>query len=376
MSKQFRRLVPGAAAAAAVATVALAVPAGSGAATDWSKATSAKAGGGFGALVAEAKKEGALNVIALPHNWANYGVELSTFKKLYPGIKITEINPSGSSADEITAIKQGKGRSTAPDVVDVGQSFTTPDITALFAPYKVQTWSAIPANAKDPKGLWFNDYGGYISFGCDMTVLKVCPTTWAQLKDPQYKNDVSLNGAIGQAAAATAAVYAAAVNNGGSAANVQPGIDFFNALKSNGNLNATDCNSAAVVEKHQCPILINWDYLNTVSAWGLPAKFKNQWKVVDPKGTAFGSYYVQAISKSAPHPAAARLWEEFLYSTQGQNIWLQGGARPVELPALVKAGKHDKKAYAALPKVAGTPVLPTASQSTAAGTKIAAAFPA
>ena len=77
----------------------------------------------------------------------------------------------------------------------------------------------------------------------------------------------------------------------------------------------------------------------------------------------FAGYYVQAISHSAPHPAAARLWEEFLYSTTGQNIWLEGGARPIELPAMAKAGTENKAAYSALPKVTGTIALPTVAQS-------------
>ena len=63
-----------------------------------------------------------------------------------------------------------------------------------------------------------------------------------------------------------------------------------------------------------------------------------------PDGAVVGAYYIQAINKDAPHPAAARLWEEFLYSDEGQNIWLQGFARPVRLDAMVKAGTVDKAA--------------------------------
>ena len=91
---------------------------------NWSTAKSAAAGGGKKALIKAAKKEGKLNVIALPTNWANYGKELSTFHKMY-GIKITSENPSGTSAQEIEAIKTSKGRSDAPDVVDVGRPFAS-----------------------------------------------------------------------------------------------------------------------------------------------------------------------------------------------------------------------------------------------------------
>ena len=363
-------------AAMAVAAGSLVASSAATASVNWSKVTSAKAGGGFAALVKAAKAEKSLNVIALPPTWANYGVEIKTFEKKY-GIKINSFNPNGTSAQEIQALSQDKGRSSEPDVIDVGESYTVAKgFSSLVAPYKVQTWSNIPAAAKAKNGEWYNDYGGYISFGCDMTVVTTCPTTWKALESSQYKGDVTLNGAIGQAAAATDAVYAAALNTGGSLTNVQPGINFFQTLKSDGNFNSTDCNSPAEIEAHACPILINWDYLNSAKSYGLPANIAAHWKVVDPSGKEFAGYYVQAISAAAPHPAAARLWEEFLYSTTGQNIWLEGGARPIELPAMVKAGTENKKAYAALPKVTGTIALPTVAESNKALTAIAAAFPA
>ncbi|MGO9976914.1 MAG: ABC transporter substrate-binding protein [Solirubrobacteraceae bacterium] len=334
----------------------------------WSTAQSAAAGGGMAALVKSAKAEGTLNVIALPNNWANYGAEISTFEHLY-GIHVNSEAPSDSSAQEIEAIKSSAGRSSAPDVVDVGQAFADAG-ASLFAAYKVATWSDIPAAQKDPNGDWYNDYGGYVSFGCNLSLVKTCPTTWAALEQPQYKHDVALNGSPVSANAALSAVWAAALNNGGSLDNITPGITFFKKLESLGNFNSTDCNAASLIEAGQCPIVINWDYLNVAGAWGLPSSTK--WQVVDPNGASFAAYYDQAISKTAPHPAAARLWEEFLYSTQGQNIWLQGYARPVALQTLVAAGTVDKAAYAKLPAVKNVVTeFPTPAQATAAGKVVA-----
>ncbi len=332
--------------------------------------TSAQAAGGMSALVAAAKKEGTLNVITLPADWANYGTQMKEFTAMY-GIKINDAIPEGSSAQEIQAIETGRGSSTAPDVVDVGESFAVAD-SDLFAPYKVATWNDIPAINKDANGDWYNDYGGYVSFGCNLSVVPSCPTTWADLEGSAYKHAVALNGIPGQAGAATGAVFASAINNGGSLDNAQPGLTFFDKLKSLGNFNATDCDSASLITAGQCPIIVNWDFLNVAGAWGLPSTAK--WKVVVPTGTPLGEYYAQAISKTAPHPAAARLWEEFLYSTQGQNNFLKGYARPVELAAMVKAGTVDQAAYAALPAVPGTPVLPTPAQTTTAAKVIAAGW--
>ena len=55
------------------------------------------------AELAAAKAEGALNVIALPRDWANYGEILDLFAEKYPEITINEASPDVSSAEEIQA---------------------------------------------------------------------------------------------------------------------------------------------------------------------------------------------------------------------------------------------------------------------------------
>ena len=192
-----------------------------------STATSAAAFGGMNALVAAAKKEGQLNVITLPSNWANYGAIMKAFTAKY-GIKITDANPEGSSQDELNAIKQLKGQSSAPDVVDVGSSFAVTGETAGdWAPYEVATWNDIPAAAKDANGDYYADYGGYVAIGYDPSKVKIPPTSFKSLLTGIYKNQVAIDGNPTQTGSAFAAVYAAALANGGSLANIAPGVTYF-----------------------------------------------------------------------------------------------------------------------------------------------------
>jgi putative spermidine/putrescine transport system substrate-binding protein len=363
-----RFAAPMAAVTAVALTAGLIASSSATASTSWSTATSAQAGGGMSALIAAAKAEGQLNVITLPSNWANYGTIMKQFTAEY-GIKINDAIPDGSSAQEIEAIEQDKGRSSAPDVVDIGQSFTASQYQKLFAPYEVATWSSIPAANKASNGDYVNDYGGYVSFGCFKKLVKHCPTSWSQLTSSQYAKQITLNGIPGQAGAATGAVWAAALNNGGSLTNITPGLKFFAKLAKLGNFNNNDCDSSAEIEAGACPIVVNWDFLNIAGSWGLPA---SQWTVNVPTGTPFAEYYNQAISATGPDPAAARLWEEFLYSVQGQNDFLKGHARPVEEAAMTKNGTIDKAALKQLPPTSGTvKKLPTVAQANAAATVLA-----
>jgi putative spermidine/putrescine transport system substrate-binding protein len=328
---------------------------GSGGSDKAASATSAADLGGMDALVKAAKAEGELNVIALPPTWANYGTIIKTFSDKY-GIKVNSQLPDGASQDEINAAKQQKGKSTAPDVFDLGQSVALAN-TDMFAPYKVQTWDSIPADFKDANGAWVNDYGGYMSIGYNSEKVPDV-TKVADLMKPDFKGAVALNGDPTQAGAAFSGVVMASLANGGSADDLAPGVNFFDKLKKAGNFVAVDP-TPATIESGQTPVVIDWDYLNAAESAKLPS-----WKVVVPSdGDPVSGYYFQAINKDGPHPAAARLWQEFLYSDEGQNLWLGGGARPVRAEAMVKDGTIDKAKWDALPKVQGNPVTVTEEQN-------------
>ncbi|GIH17530.1 ABC transporter substrate-binding protein [Rugosimonospora africana] len=325
-------------------------------------ATSAADLGGMDKLVAAAKKEGQLNVIALPPDWANYGNIIKAFTDKY-GIKVNSAQPDAASQDEINAANQLKGQGGAPDVFDLGTAVALKN-TSLFAPYQVSTWGDVPDDLKDANGDWINDYGGYMSIGYDASKVPA-PTKVTDLLGSGYKGKVALNGDPTQAGAAFSGVAMAALGNGGSADDISKGVDFFSQLKKAGNFLPVDP-TPATIESGQTPVVIDWDYLNVAQSKSLQGKVN--WKVVVPQNAVVGSYYVQAISKGAPHPAAARLWEEFLYSDQGQNLWLAGGARPVREDAMQKAGSIDQAAFSALPPVTGDPVFLTQDQTAKATT--------
>jgi putative spermidine/putrescine transport system substrate-binding protein len=336
------------------------------AASDAAQAKAAADLGGMEKLVEAAKAEGQLNVIALPPDWANYGEIISAFSTKY-GIKVNSAQPDASSQDEINAAKQLKGQGGAPDVFDLGAAVALAN-TAIFAPYKVATWDDIPAELKEANGAWVNDYGGYMSIGYDAAKVPA-PTGVADLLGAPYKGKVALNGDPTQAGAAFNGVVAAALGNGGSADDIAKGVDFFGQLKKAGNFLPVDP-TPATIESGQTPVVFDWDYLNV--AQGAKLKGKIDWKTVVPANAVVGSYYVQAVNADAPHPAAARLWQEFLYSDEGQNLWLKGGARPVRADAMKAAGTLDTAAFDALPAVTGTPVFLTEAQTKAANDYLAA----
>lgn len=327
----------------------------SGSGGDAASATSAEEAGGMDALVEAAKAEGQLNVIALPPDWANYGEIIDTFSTKY-GIKVNSAQPDANSQDEINAAEQLKGTDRAPDVFDLGQAVALAN-TDKFAPYKVSTWDDIPDSFKDADGTWVNDYGGFMSVGYDSSKVPDV-TSVDDLMKPEFKGKVALNGDPTTAGAALNGVLMAALANGGSADDIAPGVEFFGKLKQAGNFLPIDP-TPATIESGQTPVVIDWDYLNL----GAGSKVST-WKTFVPDNALVAGYYYQAINADAPHPAAARLWQEFLYSDEGQNLWLKGGARPVRADAMKEAGTIDAALFDKLPPVSGEPVVPTSEQAT------------
>src|SRR5262245_13864880 len=318
------------------------------------EATSAADFGGMDKLIEAAKAEGELNVIALPPDWANYKEIIDTFSQKY-GIKVNYAQPDANSQDEINAANQQRGKSTAPDVFELGQAVAFAN-TNMFAHYKVSTIDDIPTLSNEPNGTWVNDYGGYMSVGYDSSKVPEI-TAVNDLMKPEFKGKVALNGDPTTASAAANGVLMTAIANGGSVDDIAPGVDFFGRLKDAGNFLPVD-STPATIESGQTPVVIDWDYLNSAETKKLPT-----WKVFVPSDALVGGYYFQAINKDGPHPAAARLWQEFLYSDEGQNLFLKGLARPVRADAMEKSGTVDKNLLGALPSVQGTPVVATDAQS-------------
>jgi putative spermidine/putrescine transport system substrate-binding protein len=324
-------------------------------------------------MVAEAKKEGKLNTIALPPDWANYGEMMSTFSKKY-GIPIDNANPNGSSAEENQAIKSLKGDSRAPDVVDVGIAFAVSGTAeGLYSKYFVSNWGSIPRAMKDTRGFWWGDYWGAISIGYNQNLVPNPPKTWKDLLKSEYKGKVALNGSPLTSNSAVAGVIAASLGNGGSVKDVGPGIDFFSQLKKSGNFIPVGT-TPQTVASGQTPISIDWDYNNLAYVKEFPAA---RWAVTIPSDGVYAGPYAQAISATAPHPWAARLWEEFLFSDQGQIIFLKGFTHPIRFNDLAKRNKLPKTLVNALPSAKLYEKVQFASipQQTAAKNKIATDWP-
>jgi len=320
-------------------------------------------------LVAAAKAEGQLTVIALPHNWCGYGPIIDAFKAKY-GIKVNELNPDAGSGDEVEAIKANKDNRgpQAPDTIDVGLSFgPSAKAAGLIQPYKVSTWASIPDSAKDADGFWYGDYYGVLSFQVNSDLISKAPTDWVDLLKPEYKNSVALAGDPRSANQAIQGVYAAGLATAGGDASkaAEAGLKFFGDMNKAGNF-VPVIGKAASLTQGTTPIIVRWDYNALADRDTLKGNPKVD--VIVPKTGVVAGVYVQAISAYAPHPNAAKLWMEYLYSDEGQQGLLNGYCHPIRFNNMVAANKFNKASLDKLPPAAAyaKATFPTLDQQGAA----------
>jgi len=306
------------------------------------------------ALQAAAEAEGMLTTIALPHDWCGYGAVIEGFKAKYPKIQVNELNPDAGSADEIEAIKANKDNKgpQAPDVIDVGLAFgPSSKAEGLVQPYKVSTWDSIPEGAKDAEGYWYGDYYGVMSFIVNKDLVPNTPTDWADLLKPEYKGQVALAGDPRASNQAILAALAAGMANGGKSGKEagEKGLAYFAELNKAGNF-VPVIGKAGTLAQGATPIVVMWDY-NALAAKDTLAG-NPPVEVVVPSSGVLAGVYVQAISAYAPHPNAAKLWMEYLYSDEGQLGWLKGYCHPIRFNDMAKRGVIPQDLLDKLPPAA------------------------
>src|SRR5215216_6910788 len=324
------------------------------AATQAPAMTEAPAANSMTALYEAAKAEGMLTTIALPHDWCNYEGVFAGFKAKYPGIEVNELNPGAGSGEEVEAIKANKDNPgpQAPDVIDVGLAFgPSSKDEGLIQPYKVATWDEIPDSAKDAEGYWYGDYYGVMSLEVNASLVTNPPAEYADLLKSEYNGQVALSGDPLTSNAAALSVWAAGLATGATGEEAaQAGLEFFKQLNEAGNFVPIDGDSRTV-GIGETPVLIDWNYnsiANDVALAGNP----DLETVVPTKGSLAG-VYVQGISAYAPHPNAAKLWMEYLYSDEGQLTYASGFCYPIRLDAMNTAGSIPDEVFAQLPSIEG-----------------------
>jgi iron(III) transport system substrate-binding protein len=283
--------------------------------------------GNWNSVIAQAKQEGQVIFYAgLPSAQLNSMAD--AFQRTYGiNVKLVEL----STVPTIQAIENGaKAHQKIADVVDFGD----PATLAQF----IKQGNIIDATPDVPSAsLWPSKYfsNGTVvpevhavamAYNTNLIPASQAPKTWQDLLNPKWKNEIGLF----DPSSVDAAQGLQALEN-------DYGAGFIKALGAQ-NLKdyASGTDEAAALTSGEIKIAIGiLNILQLLVNQGAPV-------AIPPGLDGQGFDTVTFVAQSAPHPAAARLFLNFIMSTEGQLSFLgdDSGISPINLPGTIPLPKN------------------------------------
>lgn len=268
-------------------------------------------------LTEAAKAEGEVVSVGMPDEWADWASLWKTMSDTY-GISHNDTDMSSSEELQMFATEGEKG---TKDIGDVGYGFAGQAVSEdLVQGYKTSYWDSVPDWAKGEDGKWMVAYTGVTTFLVNTDQVDKVPTSWQDIKDGDYK--VALGPLTG--GNAQAAFIASAYAFGGDMNNLDPAFEFWTELAKEGRINTLDITQANF-ESGEISVGVVWSFT------GIPySKNISQYKMqaVVPSDGCLQNGYASVINKYAPHPNAAALTRETMFSDEGQTYLALAGAIP------------------------------------------------
>ncbi|MFL9926359.1 extracellular solute-binding protein [Herbaspirillum lusitanum] len=295
------------------------------------------------ALIAAAKKEGEVSwYSSLVVNQASRPIA-AAFEKKYPGIKVKIT--SGTATDLLLKIMaEGRANSPRADVSHAGSGLSTLLKGDMIVPYIPSEAARYPAQYKDAKGYWTGQVVSFLvpAMNTDLVKPKDEPKTWNDLLDPKWKGKMAWAQQMTQGG--PPGFIGATLNVMGQ----QKGMDFLRKFSQQRIVNVP-ANQRVVLDQAiagEYPIALStFSHHSELSAKkGAPIKWLKMDYVVGTVDPAF-------LIKNGPHPNAARLFLEFLLSSEGQAIFRSADyipadpAVPASIPGLKPETGHFKAVF-------------------------------
>lgn len=274
------------------------------------------------AIEEAAQAEGEVHSVGMPDTWANWE---ETWADLADNYNLVQTDTDMSSAEELAVFENEKDNASA-DIGDVGIAFGPEAVDReLLLPYKTSYYDEIPDWAKDPEGegYWMLSYTGTMAFVVDTEATNgQVPTSWEEVLGGDYSFTI---GDVGSANQDQFSLLSAAVAFGGDETDLQPGLEFFGTLASEGRLNVQG-HDTATMEAGEHQVVSMWDF----NALALQEELgSDRFEVVIPQDGAAMSGYTTILNRYSQNPHAAALAREYILSDEGQNNLARGYARPI-----------------------------------------------
>lgn len=274
-------------------------------------------------IAKKATKEGKVNSVGMPDDWANWG---ETWKAVTKNYGLTHTDVDLSSAEELSIFEAEKKNATK-DIGDVGISYAKlAEEKGLTMKYKTSNWDSIPDWAKDDDGDWIVGYTGSISILTNKNLVDKVPTSFQDILEGDY---VVCVGDVAKGTKEQCTLLAVAKALGGDESNIDPALKYFRTLAKQGRL-YTGESKFAQIEKGEIPVAFVWDFVGMGYKETLEKNNSNaSFEVTVPTEGTVQTGYSTIINSYTTRPYSAAITREYILSDEGQLNFVKGHARPV-----------------------------------------------
>lgn len=252
----------------------------------------------------------------------------AAFEKKYPGIEVRFVR-ANSTDTTLKILYEGKAGKTQVDVFD---GLTT--VQSLKKEGDVLQWmpesaKSYPKVYKDPEGYWVatNVFILAPAFNTNLVPRGSEPVTFENLLDRKWEGQMAW-GSLESAAAGSGFVGAVLTEMG-----EQKGMAYLKELRkqkiANLGTGARAVLDQVISGEYAIALQMFTNQVASSSKSGAPV----EWIRMNP---ATGILSVVSVAKNAPHPNAAKVFEDFLLSEEGQKVFQVAGYLPANpaVPAL------------------------------------------
>jgi ABC-type Fe3+ transport system substrate-binding protein len=262
----------------------------------------------------------------------------AAFEARFPGMHVQYARASNTETT-LKLLNESRAHRVQADVLDVTSGIHALVEAHILASYQPPATEHYPAVLKDPQGYWYGTNLYFLTVAYNTNLVKQPPNTWDDLLDPKWKGHMAWTSEL--------------------AAQGPPGF-IFNALAVKGPENGMDylrrfaaqqpvsiaSSPRAVLDQvvsgeYSLGVMMYNHHAAISAAAGAPVA----WVKMEP---LVGLFSIMGITKDAPHPNAARLFEAYVLSPEGQAVFAANEYLPADpdVPARIPELKPEAGHFA------------------------------
>jgi ABC-type Fe3+ transport system substrate-binding protein len=261
----------------------------------------------------------------------------AAFEARFPGIHV-QYSRASNTETTLKILNEARAHRVQADVFDVTSGIHSLLEAHVAAPFQPPSAAHYPAVLKDPDGYWFGTNLYFLTVAYNTDLVKQPPSTWDDLLDPKWQGHMAWTSELAAQGPPGFIANALAVKG------PDKGLDYLRRFASQQPV-AIASSPRAVLDQvisgeHWLGVMMYNHHAAISAAAGAPVA----WAKMQP---LVGLFSIMGITTDAPHPNAARLFEAYVLSTEGQAVFAANDYLPADpsVPARIPELKPEAGAF-------------------------------